>query len=52
MSMTPNTTTDNRGMATTNTRAAFILMVKAMIMAPNTINGDRKNSRSVRLIPA
>ena len=49
--MTPNTTTDSSGMAATNTRAAFASTVNAMIMAPNTINGDRRKRRSTRLTP-
>ena len=46
-----NTTTDNTGIVTTNTRAAFTSTVNAMIMAPKTINGERKNSLSTMLTP-
>ena len=47
----PNTTTDSRGMVTTKINAAFTSMVKAMTMAPNTINGERRKSRSTILTP-
>ena len=51
ISITPNMTIDKSGIATTKIRAAFTSMVKAMIIAPNTINGERKNNRSTRLTP-
>ena len=38
-------------MVTTKMKAAFTSMVKAMIMAPNTIKGERRNSRSTILTP-
>lgn len=37
--------------AATNTSAAFTSIVNAIIIAPNTINGERRNSRSTMLIP-
>ena len=49
--MMPNTTRDSSGIAATNTRAAFTSTVKAMIMAPNTIKGERKNRRSTMFTP-
>lgn len=49
--MMPNTTTDNRGMAATKTRAALASTVKAMTMAPNTMKGERRNKRRTRLTP-
>ena len=51
MIMMPNTTRESSGMAATNTRADFTSMVKAMIMAPNTINGERRNRRSTMFTP-
>ena len=42
---------DNKGIATTKIRAHFTSMVNAMIMAPKTMIGERKNRRSVMLIP-
>ena len=50
-SMMPNTTTDSSGMVTTNTSAAFTSIVNAMTIAPNTINGERKNRRRTRFTP-
>lgn len=38
-------------MITTKTSAAFVSMVKAMIMAPKTTKGLRSSSRRVRLTP-
>ena len=49
--MIPKTTMASSGMATTNTSALFTSMVKAMIMAPKTMMGDRRNSRSTRFTP-
>ena len=49
--MTPNTTIDKSGIVTTKISAAFTLIVKAIIIAPNTINGDLRNSLSTRLTP-
>ena len=40
----PKTTTDKTGIATTNMRAAFTSIVKAITIAPNTINGERIKS--------
>ena len=50
-SITPKTTAASRGMATTNTRAAFQSMVKAMTMAPNTTKGERSSRRRARFMP-
>ena len=50
-SITPNTTTASRGMATTNTSAAGTSMVKAITMAPNTTKGERSSSRRARFRP-
>ena len=47
----PNTTTDNNGIATTKISAHFTSMVNAMIMAPNTMIGERKNRRKVMFTP-
>ena len=49
--MIPKTTTESRGMVTTKIRAAFTSMVNAMIIAPNTIQGERRNRRSTILAP-
>ena len=49
--MMPNTTMDNNGIAATNTSAAFTSMVNAMIMAPNTMKGERRNRRSTMFTP-
>ena len=51
ISIMPNTTKESRGIAAAKISADFTSMVKAMIMAPNTINGERRNRRSVRLTP-
>ena len=51
MSMMPKTTMDSRGITTTNTMADFTSTVKAMIMAPNTMKGDRRNRRRNRFRP-
>ena len=37
---------------TTKTRAAFPSTVNAIIIAPNTINGERRNRRRTRFTPA
>ena len=50
-SIMPNTTIARRGIATTNISAAFTSIVKAIIIAPNTINGERRNNLSTRLTP-
>ena len=47
----PNITTDRSGIAATNTRAAFASTINAIIMAPNTMNGERRNRRSTILTP-
>ena len=51
MTITPNTTTLSSGMATTKIHAARTLTVNAMIMAPNTTNGLRRNRRKNRFSP-
>ena len=38
-------------LVTRMTSAAFTSIVNAIIIAPNTINGERRNSRSTMLIP-
>ena len=48
---TENTTTERNGIATTNTSAAFTLTVNAIIIAPKTINGERRNRRSTIFTP-
>ena len=52
MSMIPNTITDKSGITITKMTADFTSTVNAMIMAPNTMNGERKNRRSTRFTPA
>ena len=49
--MIPNTITDKSGITTTKINAAFTSTVNAMIIAPNTINGDRRNRRRTRFTP-
>ena len=49
--MMPNTTMESSGIATTKMNAAFTSTVNAMTIAPNTMNGERSNRRSVRLTP-
>ena len=39
------------GIAAANIRAAFTSIVNAIIIAPNTINGERKKSLNTRLTP-
>ena len=51
ISMMPNTITASTGMATANTSAQRTSMMKAMIIAPNTMKGERRNKRSARLTP-
>ena len=51
MSIIPNTTTESAGIVTTKVMADFTSMVNAIIIAPNTINGDLKNNLSTRLTP-
>ena len=50
-SMIPNTITESTGITTTKIMAAFTSTVKAMIMAPNTMNGERRKRRSTRFTP-
>ena len=50
-SIIPNTTIDNAGIVTTKVMADLTSIVNDMIIAPNTINGERKNKRSTRLTP-
>ena len=47
----PNTTTESIGIATTKIIAAFTSTVNAIIIAPNTMNGERRNRRSTRFTP-
>ena len=49
--ITPNTTTANSGIATTKISALFTSMVNAIIMAPNTMIGERRNSLSTMFTP-
>ena len=49
--MTVKTTRDKSGIVTTKMSAACTSMVNAMTMAPNTINGERRNRRSTMLMP-
>ena len=49
--MMPKTTIDNRMIAPTKLSAALKSIVNAMIMAPNTTNGERRNSLSAILTP-
>ena len=49
--MIAKTTANSAGIVTTKTSAAFASTVKAMTIAPNTTNGDRSSSRSVRFRP-
>ena len=51
MSMMPNTMTDKSGITTTKISAAFTSTVNAMTIAPNTMNGERRNRRSTRFTP-
>ena len=45
------TTTRSTGMVTAKGRAARTSTVKAMIMAPKTTKGERRNSRRNMLMP-
>ena len=49
--MIPNTITIRTGSVMKNTRDAFAFTENAMIVAPNTINGERINRRRNILIP-
>ena len=51
MSMIPKTTRERIGIVTAKISAERTSMVNAMIIAPNTTNGERRRSRSVRLSP-
>ena len=51
LNIMPNTTANRSGMMTAKTHALFTSIVKAMIIAPNTTNGDRSSSRSARFSP-
>ena len=42
---------ESSGIVTTKISAAFASTVNAIIIAPNTIKGERKNRRSTRLTP-
>jgi len=50
-SIIAKTTIKSAGMATTKVKAALVSTVNAIIMAPNTIKGERSNRRNVRFIP-
>ena len=49
--MIPNTTMKRITMVTAKMRPARALIVKAMTMAPNTMNGERMKRRSAMLTP-
>ena len=49
--MMPNVTAKSIGMVTANTSAHLTLIVKAMIIAPNTMNGLRKSRRNPMFRP-
>ena len=49
--MMPKTITASTGIATTKMSAAFTLIVKAMIIAPKTMKGERRKRRRKRLTP-
>ena len=49
--MIPNTTIDSSGIVTTKISAALKSIVNAMIIEPNTMNGERMNRRSTKLVP-
>ena len=51
LNMMAKTTANRSGMITAKTQADFTSIVNAMIIAPNTTNGDRSKSRSARLSP-
>ena len=50
MSMIPKITTESAGIVTTKVSAAEGDTVNAMIIAPNTIKGERKNRRSTMFV--
>ncbi len=49
--ITPNTTSDSAGIAAAKIRAEDTSIVNAITIAPNTINGDRRNKRRAMLTP-
>ncbi len=49
--MIPMTTTARAGMVTVKISAHFTSTLKAMIMAPKTMMGERKKRRSTMLTP-
>ena len=51
MSMMAKMTIASTGIRPTNTSAAWESTVKAIAVAPKTINGERMRRRSVRLTP-
>jgi hypothetical protein len=51
MSITPNITAESKGMTIAKLTPASTSMVNAIIIAPNTTNGDRNSSLSVKFIP-
>ena len=50
-SIMPNTTTDRSGIVITKIMAALKSIVNAIIIEPNTMNGERMNRRSTRFVP-
>ena len=46
-----NTTKESRGMITAKIQARLGLTKNAMIMAPNTMTGERKSRRNAKLMP-
>jgi hypothetical protein len=51
MYITPNTTKDSKGIVTQKVVADLTSIVKATTIAPNTINGERKNSLKTIFTP-
>ena len=51
ISIIPKIITDNTGIATANTNAAFTSIVNAIIIAPKTTNGDLNKSLKARFTP-
>jgi hypothetical protein len=49
--ITPKITTDNKGIVTQKVVADLTSMVKAAIIAPNTMNGERKNNLKTMFTP-
>ena len=51
ISIIPNTATHSTDIATANTPPAVMFIKNAIIIAPNTINGERINSLNTRFTP-